>query len=98
MAEEGVHALGQRAARERRQLDRAAVHRAPADLRGTAFGVFNLASGVAMLVASAVAGALWDVYGPIATFLAGAAFTVIALVGLLGLRKQFGFQTALHQR
>lgn len=71
---------------------------APADLRGTAFGVFNLASGVAMLVASAVAGALWDVYGPIATFLAGAAFTAIALVGLLGLRKQFGFQTALHQR
>ncbi len=71
---------------------------APADLRGTAFGVFNLASGVAMLVASAVAGALWDVYGPVATFLAGAAFTAIALVGLLGLRKQFGFQTAPHQR
>lgn len=71
---------------------------APADLRGTAFGVFNLASGVAMLVASAVAGALWDVYGPVATFLAGAAFTAIALVGLLGLRKQFGFQATPHQR
>ncbi|ULL01649.1 MFS transporter [Bradyrhizobium sp. I71] len=62
---------------------------APADLRGTAFGVFNLASGGAMLAASVVAGALWDVYGPIATFLAGAAFTTVALVGLLGLRKQF---------
>ena len=62
---------------------------APADLRGTAFGVFNLTSGVAMLVASVVAGALWDVYGPVATFLAGAAFTAIASVGLLGLRKQF---------
>jgi MFS family permease len=62
---------------------------APADLRGTAFGVFNLASGIAMLVASVVAGALWDVYGPVATFLAGAAFTAFALVGLLGLRKQF---------
>lgn len=65
---------------------------APADLRGTAFGVFNLASGVAMLVASVVAGALWDVYGPIATFLAGATFTAIALAGLLALRKQFRFR------
>lgn len=62
---------------------------APADLRGTAFGVFNLASGVAMLVASVVAGALWDAYGPIATFLAGAAFTAIALAGLLRLRNDF---------
>lgn len=62
---------------------------APADLRGTAFGVFNLVSGVAMLVASVIAGALWDVYGPIATFLAGTAFTAVALAGLLGLRKQF---------
>lgn len=62
---------------------------APSDLRGTAFGVFNLASGIAMLVASVVAGALWDLYGPVATFLAGAAFTVIALVGLLALQKQF---------
>lgn len=69
---------------------------APADLRGTAFGVFNLASGVAMLIASVVAGALWDVYGPVATFLAGAAFTAIALVGLLGLRKQFRKDFSQH--
>lgn len=62
---------------------------APSDLRGTAFGVFNLASGIAMLVASVVAGALWDLYGPVATFLAGASFTIIALVGLLALQKQF---------
>lgn len=62
---------------------------APPELRGTAFGVFNLASGVAMLVASVVAGALWDIYGPSATFLAGAAFTTIALFGLLALQKQF---------
>lgn len=55
---------------------------APADLRGTAFGVFNLASGVALLVASALAGALWQAIGPSATFLAGAAFTVVALVAL----------------
>ena len=42
-----------------------------------------------MLVASVVAGALWDIYGPVATFLAGALFTAIALAGLLGLRKRF---------
>ena len=45
---------------------------APADLRGTAFGVFNLASGAALLVASVAAGSLWDAFGPKATFLAGA--------------------------
>ena len=55
---------------------------APDRLRGTAFGVFNLVSGVAMLAASVVAGALWDVAGPAGTFLAGAAFTAIALAAL----------------
>jgi MFS family permease len=54
---------------------------APPDLRGTAFGFFNLAGGLAMLAASVVAGALWDFYGPAATFLAGAAFTGLALIG-----------------
>jgi len=53
---------------------------APASLRGTAFGIFNLGCGVAMLVASALAGLLWDVLGPAATFIAGAAFSLIALV------------------
>lgn len=48
----------------------------PAHLRGTAFGVFNLASGVAMLAASAIAGALWEFVGPAATFWAGAAFAL----------------------
>lgn len=55
----------------------------PADLRGTAFGVFNLASGAAMLVASAVAGVLWDRFGFAFTFHAGAAFAGVALVGLV---------------
>jgi len=55
---------------------------APEDLRGTAFGVFNLACGMAMLLASVIAGALWDVYGPMMTFLAGAAITSAALVWL----------------
>jgi MFS family permease len=55
---------------------------APAELRGTAFGVFNLVSGVATLAASIVAGALWDVVGPAGTFLAGAALTTAALAAL----------------
>jgi MFS family permease len=55
---------------------------APEELRGTAFGMFNLVSGVAMLAASVVAGALWDVAGPSGTFLAGAAFTAVALAAL----------------
>ncbi|HKB24807.1 MAG TPA: MFS transporter [Methylomirabilota bacterium] len=54
----------------------------PARLRGTAFGVFNLVGGAAMLVASVLAGWLWDHYGPPATFYGGAAFTVAALAGL----------------
>ena len=56
---------------------------APADLRGTAFGVFNLASGIALLAASAIAGYLWQAIGPAATFTAGAAFAAVAWVALL---------------
>lgn len=56
---------------------------APVALRGTAFGVFNLASGVALLFASVIAGALWTAIGPQATFQAGAAFTAAAVVALL---------------
>ncbi|MDO8773995.1 MAG: MFS transporter [Burkholderiaceae bacterium] len=55
---------------------------APADLRGTAYGFFNLMSGIAMLVASVVAGLLWDKLGAEVTFYAGAAFCVVALAGL----------------
>lgn len=59
---------------------------APDDLRGTAFGFFNLLSGLAMLAASVVAGALWDQFGAALTFYAGAAFCLAAL-GLVGLRS-----------
>jgi MFS family permease len=52
------------------------AHAAPANLRGTAFGVFNLASGIAMLVSSVLAGALWTWVGPAATFWAGALFAL----------------------
>jgi predicted MFS family arabinose efflux permease len=54
----------------------------PAALRGTAFGVFNLASGLALLVASALAGWLWDALGGASTFLAGAAISLAALAVL----------------
>ncbi|GHH25337.1 MFS transporter [Sphingomonas glacialis] len=64
---------------------------APADLRGTAFGIFNLVTGTALLFASALAGVLWEEFGPTATFAAGAALatlaaavTVISKVGTSG--------------
>jgi len=60
---------------------------APADLRGTAFGLFNLVSGIALLAASALAGWLWDGYGPTSTFYAGAVFSLLALAGLLLYRE-----------
>ena len=63
---------------------------APADLRGTAFGAFNLLTGVGLLLASTIAGGLWSAVGPAATFLAGAAFAAIALVGLVFARARRG--------
>ncbi|OHV78001.1 MFS transporter [Ensifer sp. LCM 4579] len=63
---------------------------APPELRGTAFGMFNLVSGLALLLASIIAGALWDVAGPEATFLAGAGFTAVAIVGLFSIRSRLG--------
>jgi MFS family permease len=61
---------------------------APQELRGTAFGMFNLLGGIALLAASVIAGALWDMAGPKWTFLAGAAFTAVALLGLLATRHR----------
>ena len=62
---------------------------APTDLRGTAYGFFNLISGIALLIASAVAGFLWDWLGASFTFYAGAGFSVVALL-LLCLPLAFG--------
>lgn len=56
---------------------------APPELRGTAFGMFNLMTGLALLAASIIAGTLWDAVGPQATFLAGAGFATVALLGLV---------------
>lgn len=59
------------------------AHTAPADLRGTAYGFFNLVGGIAMLVASATAGLLWDRLGAAFTFYAGAGFATLALIGMV---------------
>ena len=56
---------------------------APPSLRGTAFGIYNLVTGVVLLAASVLAGLLWDALGAQATFASGAAFAGVSLVGLL---------------
>jgi MFS family permease len=64
----------------------------PAELRGTAYGVYNAAIGVTALPASLIAGALWQGVGhwpglgPKAPFLFGAVLAFAAAVMLTGLR------------
>jgi MFS family permease len=60
---------------------------APEDLRGTAFGLFNLVAGAALLIASVLAGWLWQAFGPTATFLAGAVFTGLAALTMSATMK-----------
>jgi hypothetical protein len=57
-------------------------------LRGTAFGVFSFVTGIALLAASAMAGALWDMAGPGATFAAGAGIALVALIGVQAIRPK----------
>lgn len=64
-------------------LSKLVADTAPADLRGTAFGIFNLVSGGALLLASVIAGSLWNMFGASATFIAGASFAAFAAMGLL---------------
>jgi MFS family permease len=63
---------------------------APMGLRGTAFGLFNLLTGLALLAASVLAGTLWAAIGPAMTFIAGAGFSLLALVGLLAASRRRG--------
>ena len=60
----------------------------PPRLRGTAFGVFNLATGIVVLAASLLAGWLWDLYGPTAAFATGAGFASVALALLFVVRRR----------
>jgi MFS family permease len=63
---------------------------APADLRGTAYGFFNLVSGVAMLASSVIAGLLWDRLGASFTFIGGAGFCLLALATVIRSRARAG--------
>jgi len=64
-------------------LNKLVADNAPDNLRGTAFGIFNLVCGVALLLASVIAGFLWDQLGAPATFLGGAAFAILATIGIV---------------
>ncbi|MEK6805762.1 MAG: MFS transporter [Pseudomonadota bacterium] len=64
-------------------LARMVADGAPAELRGTAYGFFNLMSGIALLAASVLAGLLWDRFGAAQTFIAGALFSALALTVIL---------------
>ncbi|MDH3450641.1 MAG: MFS transporter, partial [Gammaproteobacteria bacterium] len=64
-------------------LSKLVADTAPAELLGTGFGIFNLVSGFALLLASVIAGVLWSAFGAAATFVAGAAFATLATIGLL---------------
>ena len=66
--------------------------RSPPELRGSAYGIFNFATGLALLVASVIAGVLWDRSGAGATFLAGAGFATIALIGMMVIGAKPGSQ------
>jgi MFS family permease len=59
----------------------------PPALRGTSFGLFHLASGIALLLASLIAGLLWELLGPAATFLVGAALTLVGTIGAVALSR-----------
>ena len=64
-------------------LARMIADHAPPQLRGTAYGIFNLVTGMTMLFASALAGLIWDLFGPDFTFATGATFALLALLVLM---------------
>ena len=74
----GIALWGAHMALSQGLLSKLVADHAPAALRGSAFGVFNLSSGVAMLLASVIAGGLWTLFGAATTFWAGALFALLA--------------------
>ena len=68
-------------------LSKLVADTAPPELIGSAFGVFNLVTGIALLLASVIAGVLWSAAGPTATFVTGAGFATVAAIGLLAGRR-----------
>ncbi|OYX42878.1 MAG: MFS transporter [Rhodobacterales bacterium 32-67-9] len=75
-------------------LSAAVADATPAALRGTGFGLFNLVGGLAVLLANALAGGLWATFGAPATFAAGAAAALLAL--LLALRQGRNRPDGIH--
>jgi len=71
-------------------LSKLVADNAPVALRGTAFGMFNLVSGGALLLASVIAGSLWSALGASATFVGGAAIATVAALGMLLHRPRAG--------
>lgn len=69
----------------------------PPELRGTAFGMFNVLTGGALLAASVVAGILWDTIGAHGTFLSGAALATVALLGLFAIRRRIRDASRLNR-
>jgi MFS family permease len=79
----GAAAWGMHMALTQGLLSKLVSDTAPVELVGTAFGLFNLVTGVSMLLASVLAGWLWNAFGPPATFLAGAGLAALAALGVL---------------
>lgn len=69
-------------------LAKLVAQNAPAELRGSAFGLFNLATGVTTLFASVIAGLLWEHVGSAATFLGGAGFAVLSAILVVRLGRK----------
>jgi MFS family permease len=76
-------------------LAKLVAERAPETLRGSAFGIFSLATGVTALAASVMAGLLWDRLGSSATFIAGGGFAAITVL-LLILRRTISARRSAH--
>jgi MFS family permease len=57
----------------------------PAELRASGIGWFNTTAGILQLIASLVAGLLWDRVGHTAVFFFGAIFAAVGIVALLTL-------------
>ena len=76
----GIALWGAQMALTQGLLAQLVAERAPESLRGSALGIFNLATDIAMLAASVVAGMLWDYAGPSATLIAGGGFAALMIV------------------
>jgi MFS family permease len=83
----GIALWGAHMAMTQGLLAKLVADHAPKHLRGSAFGVFNLATGVSLLFASLVAGLVWDRVGPAATFLTGAGFAALAGALIVAIQK-----------